>query len=103
MKHKVFIPVTDEMLYDYPELITTPLRPYQIGNPCYHWMATIEPAEQHEQHEQHERHGQHGQHGQHKEAQEQVQSARYFDHRMFANARQPTITEPALQTDSRLA
>ena len=42
MNHKVFIPVTDEILYDYPELITAPLRPYQIDNPCYHWMATIE-------------------------------------------------------------
>jgi hypothetical protein len=45
MKHKVFIPVTDEMLYEYPELITAPLRPYQIDNPCFHWMATIESPE----------------------------------------------------------
>ncbi len=67
MSHKVFIPITDEMLYDYPELITTPLRPYQIGNPCYHWMATIESSEQN--------------------GQNQVESVRYFDHRMVLNAR----------------
>ncbi len=42
---KVFIPITDEMLYDHPELITAPLRPYQIDNPCFHWMATIESPE----------------------------------------------------------
>lgn len=42
MKHKVFIPVSDEILYKYPELITAPLRPYQIDSPCFHWMATIE-------------------------------------------------------------
>ncbi len=46
MSHKVFIPITDEILYDYPELITAPLRPYQIDNPCFHWMATIEAPEQ---------------------------------------------------------
>jgi len=41
MGQKVFIPLTDEMLYQYPELITAPLRPYQIDNPCFHWMATV--------------------------------------------------------------
>ena len=45
MNYKVFIPVTDEMLYEHPELITAPLRPYQIDNPCFHWMATIESPE----------------------------------------------------------
>ena len=45
MNHKVFIPVTDEMLYERPELITAPLRPYQVDNPCFHWMATIESPE----------------------------------------------------------
>ncbi|NKB77510.1 MAG: hypothetical protein GKR96_10830 [Gammaproteobacteria bacterium] len=42
MGQKVFIPITDEVLYEYPELITSPLRPYQIDSPCFHWMATIE-------------------------------------------------------------
>ena len=45
MNHKVFIPVTDDMLYEHPELITAPLRPYQVDNPCFHWMATIESPE----------------------------------------------------------
>ena len=47
MNQKVFIPVTDEMLYERPELITAPLRPFQIDDPCYHWMAVeIEPVEE---------------------------------------------------------
>ncbi|MEM7195574.1 MAG: hypothetical protein AAF402_11525 [Pseudomonadota bacterium] len=42
--NKVFIPITDEMLYKYPELITSPLRPYQIDDPCFHWLGVeIEP------------------------------------------------------------
>ncbi len=63
MKHKVFIPITDEMLYDYPQLITAPLQPYHIDNPCYHWMATIESSEQNRQHS--------------------LEPVRYFNHRMF--------------------
>ena len=42
MGQKVFIPITDEMLYDHPELITAPLKPFNIDNPCYHWMANAE-------------------------------------------------------------
>lgn len=42
MSSKVFVPITDEMLYEHPEWISTPLRPYQVGNPCFHWLATIE-------------------------------------------------------------
>ncbi len=42
MKQKVFIPVTDEMLYDHPELITAPLQPFTIDQPCFHWMADAE-------------------------------------------------------------
>jgi len=45
MSQKLFIPVTDEILYEYPELITAPLRPYQIDNPCFHWMATSKSDE----------------------------------------------------------
>lgn len=44
MNQKVFIPVTDEILYEHPELITSPLRPYLADTPCFHWMATIEMA-----------------------------------------------------------
>ena len=42
MSQKVFIPLTDEILYEHPELITSPLRPYVADNPCFHWMATID-------------------------------------------------------------
>ncbi len=38
MGHKVFIPVTDELLFDRPELISAPLQPYQSDMACYHWM-----------------------------------------------------------------
>ncbi len=46
MTDKVFIPLTDELLYDHPELITAPLRPFTTGQPCFHWMAEIEIIEQ---------------------------------------------------------
>jgi len=46
MSPKVFIPVTDEILYEHPELITSPLRPYLADTPCFHWMATIDRADQ---------------------------------------------------------
>ncbi len=46
MNQKVFIPVTDEILYEHPELITSPLRPYLADTPCFHWMATIDIADQ---------------------------------------------------------
>ena len=39
MNHKIFVPVTDELLYEHPELITAPLRPYQADQPCLHWLA----------------------------------------------------------------
>ncbi|WP_424948364.1 hypothetical protein [Candidatus Spongiihabitans sp.] len=98
MNHKVFIPITDEMLYDYPQLITTPLRPYQIGNPCYHWMATIESPAQHEPNKINKiRPG-----AQNPGAQDQVESVRRFDHRMVLKARQPIMADETLQTDSRL-
>ncbi len=45
MSQKVFIPITDEILYEYPELITSPLRPYQLQHPCFHWMATIDSGQ----------------------------------------------------------
>jgi len=39
MTQRVFIPLTDEMLYDYPELIPGPVVPYVAGTPCYHWLS----------------------------------------------------------------
>ena len=38
MGHKVFIPVTDELIFDRPELISAPLRPYCENLACYHWL-----------------------------------------------------------------
>jgi len=38
MRHKVFIPVSDELVFDRPELISAPLRPYSEDLACYHWM-----------------------------------------------------------------
>jgi hypothetical protein len=46
MGHKVFIPVTDELLFDQPELISAPLQPYSQDMPCYHWMdVRLNPAD----------------------------------------------------------
>lgn len=39
MRAKVFVPVTDEMLYERPEKITAPLRPFRAGLACFHEMA----------------------------------------------------------------
>ncbi len=38
MGHKVFIPLTDELIFDRPELISAPLRPYAEDLACYHWL-----------------------------------------------------------------
>lgn len=38
MTSKIFIPVSDELLYARPDLINTPLQPYQSGMACYHWL-----------------------------------------------------------------
>mgnify|MGYP001551894628 FL=1 len=67
-RHKVFIPVTDEMLYEHPELITAPLRPYRVNEPCFHWLSVeIEAVEPHELEQQDSGYVHHG-HPQHKNA-----------------------------------
>lgn len=38
MGRKVFIPLTDELIFDRPELISAPLRPYDENLACYHWL-----------------------------------------------------------------
>lgn len=46
MGHKVFIPLTDELIFDRPELISAPLRPYDESLACYHWLdVRIDPLE----------------------------------------------------------
>lgn len=43
---KLFVPLTDDLMYDTPEMITSGLRPYRVDTPCYHWDVTIELAHQ---------------------------------------------------------
>lgn len=38
MGQKVFIPLTDELIFDRPELINGPVRPYNENFACYHWL-----------------------------------------------------------------
>ncbi len=46
MTQQVFIPLTDEILYDHPELITGRLIPYVAGRPCYRWLSVeLNPEE----------------------------------------------------------
>ncbi len=46
MGERIFIPLTDELLYDHPERITGPLMPYSAGRPCHHWLAVeLNPVE----------------------------------------------------------
>ena len=39
MNRYVFIPLTDEILYEHPELINGPIVPYRAGSECYHWLS----------------------------------------------------------------
>lgn len=46
MGKKVFVPLTDEILYDHPELINGPVLPYTAGQACYHWLSVeLNPEE----------------------------------------------------------
>ena len=38
MSQKIFVPLTDELLYDHPELISAPLLPFNVDQPCFHWL-----------------------------------------------------------------
>ena len=35
----VFVPITDEILYEHPERISGPLLPYHVDRRCHHWLA----------------------------------------------------------------
>jgi len=39
MSRYVFVPLSDELLYDHPERITGPIVPYHPDAPCYHWLS----------------------------------------------------------------
>lgn len=41
MNNQIFVPVTDDIIYDHPEKIEGPLIPYNIGMECQNWL-TIE-------------------------------------------------------------
>ena len=46
MTHQVFVPVTDELIYNHPEQIEGPLIPYAAGMECQDWLAIeINPDE----------------------------------------------------------
>lgn len=47
--HQVFVPVTDDLLYNHPEQIEGPLVPYFAGMECQNWLAIeINPDESEE-------------------------------------------------------
>lgn len=39
MNHQVFVPVTDDMIYNHPEAIEGPLVPYEAGMECHEWLS----------------------------------------------------------------
>lgn len=46
MSHQVFVPVTDELIYNHPEMIEGPLIPYAAGMECHDWLSIeINPDE----------------------------------------------------------
>lgn len=46
MNSQVFVPVTDELIYNHPEKIEGPLIPYSAGMECSEWLSIeINPDE----------------------------------------------------------
>lgn len=39
MSHQVFVPVTDDLIYNHPEQIEGPLVPYFAGMECQNWLS----------------------------------------------------------------
>ena len=42
MSINIFIPLTDEILYEHPELLSSGLVPYRTDVPCLHWLKEAE-------------------------------------------------------------
>ena len=43
---EVFVPLTDDILYEHPDLIKGPVLPYSANRPCYHWLSVeLNPQE----------------------------------------------------------
>jgi hypothetical protein len=38
MGKMIFIPLTDKILYEQPDLVRNRLVPYKVGVSCYHWL-----------------------------------------------------------------
>lgn len=46
MNNQVFVPVTDDIIYNHPESIEGPLVPYAAGMECHEWLSIeINPDE----------------------------------------------------------
>jgi len=46
MSHQVFVPVTDDLIYNHPDQIEGPLVPYSAGMECHEWLSIeINPDE----------------------------------------------------------
>jgi len=46
MNNQIFVPVSDDMVYNHPEKIEGPLIPYFAGMECQNWMSIeINPDE----------------------------------------------------------
>lgn len=46
MNNQVFVPVTDDIIYNHPECIEGPLVPYAAGMECHEWLSIeINPDE----------------------------------------------------------
>jgi len=39
MNNQVFVPVTDDLIYNHPEQIEGPLIPYNAGMECQNWLS----------------------------------------------------------------
>jgi hypothetical protein len=40
---KQFVPISDELIFDHPELICAPLVPFSHDYDCYHWLDGTKP------------------------------------------------------------
>lgn len=46
MNTQIFVPVTDDIIYNHPEKIEGPLIPYEAGMECHEWLSIeINPDE----------------------------------------------------------
>ena len=46
MGQKLFVPLTDDLMYDTPEMITSGLMPYRVDMPCYHWEVSLDGGQE---------------------------------------------------------